>query len=409
MKDDDAPLIAVEVQPDPSLPAPDEPVTLHFTFTNNSATPVPCDHFDIDLRPHHDDTQPLDLCTNEQVGAAEIDQYLPYEGEDDASWEMDKETETIDGKSTNIISLTPQYDDSFKGNKKVKPTVTVTVNGNLSKDDVTTTHIMVTRYATSEDDTGISQELTVTVGTASTRFGDFTTDARGAVYDQNEPVQLDWVWEPGHYKKKKDSTGPPCYTLQLLYDQLQGTPLDVTEYNNDTDGGGSYNGPDNKGGLTLSHTTVFELLLTLWHKNGDQSTHRLTTAAIVRPTDIAVENLTVNLAAAIMGRPQILTTLGVHTATTDGLLLGTTTGTPETSSVLDITVTPPGGEPTAYQIGTTLSSTANRPSDIAGRRILLPIAQGSTVVFRWTPDENSVSSYRTLWYPFGAGNLRAGS
>ncbi|MEV0324773.1 hypothetical protein ACIBKX_32675 [Streptomyces sp. NPDC050658] len=385
------PLTDFSTNPDPIQAG--ESVTLRFSFHNDTDSSITCYGINIDLNPG--DTAE-NLCTVQDLKSATV---TPKTG---AGWDFNVGADTT-GKP--IIQLLPHKGGILKAHGKLDVDVLVTVNDKLNSDDLTQTVITVTEFPNADiNDPGVQlPPIPLAKTQPGTEFDSFAPDPREEIIvKQGELLALSWVCNPvGISQTQVD--GQPYYTLTINYDQLDGA-LDITALNNNGTGRYTGHGPNNDltaNNLTLAHTTLFTLTLTLFDKNHQpSSTHTQTALVTVQNSDVDLHNLTVDYTTSILKSPHLVTTTGIHTSTTDGLLLATAQGA---DSAVVVQITPPnGGTARTYKIKSSTAHHAEPPSAFTGNRILLPVPQNSTVNIAWT-DKNG--TYRTAWYPLGAGTL----
>lgn len=367
------------------------PVTLSFTLKNDTDHAITCYQIDINLNPGDG---PENLCT---IDAAKGAQVTP---DDDmaAGWKINVVT-NLDKQP--VIRLTPPLSKQLKAGNSLIFTASVNANNKLKVDDLTQTSISVTEWPGSDLSNFFSQSITLAKTDPQTEFNSFAPDpADDIIVTQGHPLTLGWRLTPPANATAGKTPGSPSYTLEINYDQLS-QPLDITDLN--AGGGGVYTGPNNNHDLTLAHTTPFTLTLTLYDKSGNQTTHTQTALITVQNSDVDLGNLNVNYTTNILKHPQLITTVGNHTATTDGLLLATVQGSSGSASSLVIIVTPHGGNQTRYLIANNQGHGQEPATSFTGNRILLPIPRNSSVEIDWVQAQGT---YRTAWYPLGRGTLK---
>ncbi|MCX4096662.1 hypothetical protein [Nocardia sp. alder85J] len=383
--DDVLPIVLASFSTDPETPNAGAKVTLYFSFENETDSDITCQEIAIDLNPG--DT-PENLCTDEAVQDSVITPSHP------GSWNFQHAYDKT--KKVHYLSLTPHnsHHPVLGPGDRLDVAITVQVSAGLRSDDLTETVVTVTEHI---GDARPSQDIPLAKSPAGTVFDSFRADPPDKVLvQQGEHLQLSWSCDPIGFERGS-TAGKPYYTLTIDYDQLA-EPLDITDLNND--GAGAYTGPDEDHSLALSHTTLFALTLTLWDKTHQQKlTHTLTTLVSVQPTDVDLGNLSIDRTASILTDPQLITTIGNHVATTDGLLLCTVRGS---NSGIVVKVTAPDAEEVDYAINTGTVDPYDDPTQFTGCRMLLPIARDSTVSIS-SPESDG--TYRTAWYPLGIGTL----
>ncbi|MFI9534344.1 hypothetical protein ACIG56_13980 [Nocardia fusca] len=379
------PIVLESFGTDPETPNAGKNVTLYFSFKNETNSDITCQEIAIDLNPGD---SPENLCTDRAVQDSILTPSHP------GSWDFKHAFDK--NKNVHYLSLTPHNSRHpvLRPGDSLNVEVTVEVSDKLRSDDLTTTTITVTEHI---GDTRPSQNIPLAKCPAGTVFDSFRSDPPDkALVRQGEHLQLSWSCDPIGFDQGA-TPDKPYYTLTIDYDQLAG-PMDITDLNDD--GAGAYTGPGENHSLTLSHTTLFLLTLTLWDKtHQEKRTHTLTTLVTVQPTDVDLDNLSIDHTASILTDPHLITTTGNHTATTDGLLLCTVRG--DHSGVV-VKVTGPGEQEVDYAINTSTADPYNDPTQFTGRRIVLPIARDSTVSIS-SPESDG--TYRAAWYPLGIGTL----
>ncbi|MFD9631618.1 hypothetical protein [Streptomyces violascens] len=266
-----------------------------------------------------------------------------------------------DSVAFNVINLTP---DTTTGDTGVRTTEHSGTNSQLS------------------DATDKSTDHHLTRTSPGTVFRDFgPLDPKRVLIARDEMVTLTWeAAVPDYHRGRADD---PYYTLTLTYN---GQTFDVTTSIDPTSGDGVYTTEP------LGSTTLFTLTLALFGPNQiSQGTYTQQAFIVASPTDLIVNNLTVDGPTLILNPRTTDVIPGQLLASTDGFLHCHLTGDGSNPSALQIT----SGNQPSYTISTSTSDTA---------KFLLPIPKDTYVTIE-QPQGKSNGTYTCTWHPLGTGSL----
>ncbi|GKQ38436.1 hypothetical protein [Streptomyces sp. A012304] len=282
------------------------------------------------------------------------------------------------------------YDRGRSGKFPKSMQITVAVDTNQVPGQVTCRIAEKSAPGNSPRDTRVRiRTFTVTKHTAGSVFENFgPVPPRDTLIGRGDVLHLGWHAKfPAHPGPRGSA---PYATLTIAYEDKR---VDVT-------GKANYSAGET---LTLSHVTPFTLTADLYGSDQRlEDSYTLATVVSVAAPDVDAGGLTVAGTARLLAAPRSLDE-GIYSTYTDGLLLCTVRGTPDSSLAgLGITVqSPDETHPEQYLI---TSDTPGDPAD-HGTKILVPVRQGSVVILAQDPAPGHGLGrdplYRATWHPLG--------